>query len=485
MCALTRLVLVLLLEATSVGAQECGPTFTQAIQSVGHPQPEAFGARIASDLARLAVSTVDSGGRVEVFRLITGSLVPQYSIVGSGDPDERFGASLSCRLSWMGVGAPGRSSGAGGATMVWHPSVGAETVSLDPGTLEPGDEFGSAIFITGVSAMVGAPGDDDRGTNAGAIYIFEREGADWVFARKYVPDELTPGARYGSQIEILSGFQATVSAPGMNRVYITDFDRDAPDWAVIDEIFMDAPAGEDAAGFGAALGHYSDGMFGVLVGAPDALGGAGRVFAYPILSFGGPLAVGSEPITIESPAPGARFGADFGGHSFQGTQPFTVAAPGVATVYLMSTEHDGFTVRRTITGSLDDGFAQSVGTFDQSFDPTRIYVAAPLRDRGAGAVESYVVDESFCRPFLRGDVNQDGILDLADGIGHLSLLIDGSLERRCDDALDSNNDGDVDIADSVTILSHLFESPRFFLTGRCAPDIASDGLSCHMFEICP
>lgn len=43
-----------------------------------------------------------------------------------------------------------------------------------------GDQFGAAVAISGDYAAVGAPFDDNKGTNSGALFVFEREAKKWT-----------------------------------------------------------------------------------------------------------------------------------------------------------------------------------------------------------------------------------------------------------------------------------------------------------------
>lgn len=53
----------------------------------------------------------------------------------------------------------------------------------DPG----GNNFGDSVSISGRYAIVGASGDNDRGTNAGAAFIYEVTEDDWYYKEKFVP----------------------------------------------------------------------------------------------------------------------------------------------------------------------------------------------------------------------------------------------------------------------------------------------------------
>lgn len=82
--------------------------------------------------------------------------------------------------------------------------------------------------------------------------------------------------------------------------------------------------------------------------------------------------------------------------------------------------------------------------------------------------------------FIRGEVNADGGVDLADAISVLTFLFADGDAPACMDAADGNDDGGVDLADCIAILSHLFAdsgplAPPF---PDCGPDTTLDALTC-------
>ncbi len=81
--------------------------------------------------------------------------------------------------------------------------------------------------------------------------------------------------------------------------------------------------------------------------------------------------------------------------------------------------------------------------------------------------------------FQRGDVNQDGSLNVADPVSALAHLFDGAA-LDCLAALDANDDGQTDISDPVFMLDYLFSGgtePTEPFPG-CGVDPAPDGLDC-------
>lgn len=59
-------------------------------------------------------------------------------------------------------------------------------------------------------------------------------------------------------------------------------------------------------------------------------------------------------------------------------------------------------------------------------------------------------------PFIRGDANRDGLVDLSDSLTTLGWLFLGDRKPSCDDAADANDDGALAVSDAVYMLAHLF-----------------------------
>ena len=60
------------------------------------------------------------------------------------------------------------------------------------------------------------------------------------------------------------------------------------------------------------------------------------------------------------------------------------------------------------------------------------------------------------RPFVRGDANRDGRVDVSDPVFVLSHLFSGGEGSRCDDAADVDDRGQIDLTDAVGLLNYLF-----------------------------
>lgn len=89
-------------------------------------------------------------------------------------------------------------------------------------------------------------------------------------------------------------------------------------------------------------------------------------------------------------------------------------------------------------------------------------------------------------PFRRGDVNDDGQLNIADAISVLGHLFGGDPAPSCSDAADANDDGLLNIADAISILGYLFGGGSIQPPGDvCGPDpTGNDTLPECVYEKC-
>jgi len=84
-------------------------------------------------------------------------------------------------------------------------------------------------------------------------------------------------------------------------------------------------------------------------------------------------------------------------------------------------------------------------------------------------------------PFIRGDANSDGQVNIADAVAILQYLF-GDTKQACDDAIDVNDDGFLMIDDAIRLLMYLFVSPDPPIpapAGVPGPDPTQDSLGCR------
>lgn len=140
--------------------------------------------------------------------------------------------------------------------------------------------FSVSVDPTGDRLAAGAIFHDAAGDNAGAAYVFRREGDDWVEEARLIPDAVGPFDQLGHSVA-LSGDVLAVGAPGddtradaAGTVYV--FERGATGWVLA--AMLTAGQGDnvgDGLGFSVALDGDT-----LLAGAPFADDGLGAVHVF-------------------------------------------------------------------------------------------------------------------------------------------------------------------------------------------------------------
>ena len=90
-------------------------------------------------------------------------------------------------------------------------------------------------------------------------------------------------------------------------------------------------------------------------------------------------------------------------------------------------------------------------------------------------------------PFVRGDANVDGQVDLSDAGTMLAFLFLGGDDPDCQDAADVDDSGEVEISDAMKLLNSLFlgGSPPAAPYPSCGLDSTEDELNCSATNCAP
>jgi len=193
-----------------------------------------------------------------------------WSYAAAFDPAESSGAdhtglSVGISGSYAIAGAPGASvngSNAGAAYILERDANGWKTPDrLLPTDGAAGDLFGTAVAISGSYAIIGAPGDADKGGYSGSAYIFERNASTgiWEQKAKLLAADGTAGSTFGTAVAI-SGSDAVVGASnhvtyGMARSGAAYVFKRAADgtWSQTDRLITPDGAPEDELGAAVAI----------------------------------------------------------------------------------------------------------------------------------------------------------------------------------------------------------------------------------------
>lgn len=177
------------------------------------------------------------------------------------DPLSNFsqlGTSLAIEGDTLFLGAPGGDGTGYVSVFSQSGDMWTRTLWLEASDGESTDQFGSAVAISGGSAIIGALGADKDpavSDNVGAAYIFTQNGTDWTEEAILFPSDGTLNAGFGSAVAI-QGNTALVGAPNAKNelgkvtgaVYV--FLRSGGIWTEQAKLL---PSGTSFGGFGSSI----------------------------------------------------------------------------------------------------------------------------------------------------------------------------------------------------------------------------------------
>ena len=132
-----------------------------------------------------------------------------------GAANDQLGWTVSLSGGTALVGAPNdddRGADSGSAYLyVRSGATWSQQARLTASDGVAGDKFGGTVSLSGDRALVGAMFDDDRGADSGSAYLFTRSGATWSQASKLTATDGAAGDHLGKDVS-LSGGVALVGA---------------------------------------------------------------------------------------------------------------------------------------------------------------------------------------------------------------------------------------------------------------------------------
>ncbi|MEM7263606.1 MAG: hypothetical protein AAF488_16580 [Planctomycetota bacterium] len=248
-------------------------------------------------------------------------------------------------------------------------------------------------------------------------------------------------------------------------------------------LWVGTPGAYDLVDLGAGAAHDIN-DHGVIVGTADLPGGISRAFA----------TVNGVVTVLHSPIDCANCASSASGINERGEIVGAVQLPSGDSIAVYWPHAHGLPV--VIADRIDEEIAleYEITHADSINDAGQILVAGFLGAEPLtfvltpAGLDNPDIDfdglvdacQGALQPHLRGDLNQDGGVDIGDPVGLLGSLFGGEDPPTCEDSADANDDGTLDIADAVSLLTHLFlggPSPSY--SGQCGYDSTPDLLTCE------
>jgi len=221
---LTRAALVVAMAGVLAGPVVAQPNQVGTVTDAGLGAGDRFGQAVAIG-GGLAVAGApfeeggffDNTGAAYVYREILGvwTADTRFEELPGSAKDDWFGAAVATDGQVVAVGAPKRNTVAidDGAVYVYR--FDQQLGWLPPQKLvapdaAASDQFGTAIALFGDAMLIGAPGDDGKGS--AYVFRYNAQLQAWAFESKLQAAAATVGARFGASLDAV-GDLALVGAP--------------------------------------------------------------------------------------------------------------------------------------------------------------------------------------------------------------------------------------------------------------------------------
>ncbi len=232
------------------------PQHVAKLEAVGLAAYDYFGASVAVSGDLLVIGSYgDNAGAGSAylfqFNALTGTYDEMARLSASdGAGGDAFGTGVAISGDIVVVGSPKRDSNGTDSGMLYlfeKSSAGwsdmTETAVLGASDSLAGDYLGYSVAIDGDVVVAGAYGDDTNGSDAGAVYIYEKPSSGWEDMNETVkltaPDAAT-GDNFGKSVAI-SGDSAVIGSHSDDNTYLNAgaaylFKKNPAGWASGSEV---------------------------------------------------------------------------------------------------------------------------------------------------------------------------------------------------------------------------------------------------------
>ncbi|MFO7683899.1 MAG: Calx-beta domain-containing protein [Chloroflexota bacterium] len=212
---------------------------------------------------------IDAGAAYILTRIGHNWVEDTKFLASDGAAGDSFGYSVGVNGDTVVIGARAdddRGVNAGAVYVYMHGSGGWTETKLHASDGAADDLFGTDVAIDGDYLVIGAPNDDDYGSYSGSAYVFKWDGNTWVQQAKLTVNDVGSNGHLGINVDI-EGNRILVAAFGHDNLTgaVYTFLRNGDSW--VQEAKLQASDGEAGDHFGhsvaisgdtAVIGAYRD-----------------------------------------------------------------------------------------------------------------------------------------------------------------------------------------------------------------------------------
>jgi hypothetical protein len=205
-----------------------------------------FSVALSGDTAVIGATKVDDDirgvdmGAAYVFTRSGNSWHQQAKLTADdGAAKDEFGGKVALSVDTAVIGAifqDDKGDNSGSAYVFTRSgTTWSQQVKLTAADGAEGDAFGQSIALSGDTVLIGAPHDDDKGNDAGSVYVFTRSGTTWSQQVKLTAADGAAGDVFGISIAF-SGDTIVIGADlndekALNAGAVYVFTRSGSSWS--------------------------------------------------------------------------------------------------------------------------------------------------------------------------------------------------------------------------------------------------------------
>lgn len=221
-CTTTIIALMIFAATDIVSAQICDTIQLQKLKASDGSAVDnyAISLGVCGEWAVIGAELDDvnggNSGSAYMYQRVSGVWTEQQMITApDGAANDSFAFDVAIDGDTVVIGAPADDDGGSdsGSSYVFVEVGGVwqfqqKLTATDPAT---GDFFGAAVSIDGDTIVVGAYADDDGGASSGSAYVFTRTAGVWSQQQKIIADDDAANDEFGRDVGV-SGDLAVVGA---------------------------------------------------------------------------------------------------------------------------------------------------------------------------------------------------------------------------------------------------------------------------------
>jgi hypothetical protein len=223
------------------------PIFTEAkLTASDGSEYDLFGrsVSVSGDYAVIGTAKDDYEGAAYIYEFNGTDWIETTKLTASdGSAGDEFGYSAAISGNRIVIGAAKNDYTGSAYIYEFNGTDWIETTKLTASDGSAGDIFGCSVSISDDRIIIGAAKDDYNGVYAGAAYIYEFNGRNWIETRLTAVDGSTDDL-FGYSVSV-SGDNAVIGAikdDGKGSAYV--FKWDGTDWKAMKLTASDGSAGD-------------------------------------------------------------------------------------------------------------------------------------------------------------------------------------------------------------------------------------------------